>query len=112
MSPGLLGHKTGKVCLRRHGRSRNKLFRRNPVRPGNALVHPACQFHPCHNRVQVFLPAFAAFAEIVEIDERRVPRIGGAEPHCPCLNSVHGSDSDENAKIEINYFFKPEEIVG
>ena len=27
-------------------------------------------------------------------------------------NSVHGSDSDENAKIEIAYFFKPEEIVG
>ncbi len=27
-------------------------------------------------------------------------------------NSVHGSDSDENAEIEIAYFFKPEEIVG
>ncbi len=27
-------------------------------------------------------------------------------------NSVHGSDSLENAKIEINFFFKPEEIVG
>jgi nucleoside-diphosphate kinase len=27
-------------------------------------------------------------------------------------NSVHGSDSDENAKIEIDYFFKPEEVVG
>lgn len=27
-------------------------------------------------------------------------------------NSVHGSDSVENAKIEIDYFFKPEEIVG
>jgi nucleoside-diphosphate kinase len=27
-------------------------------------------------------------------------------------NSVHGSDSDENATIEIDYFFKPEEIVG
>ena len=27
-------------------------------------------------------------------------------------NSVHGSDSDENAKIEIAQFFKPEEIVG
>jgi nucleoside-diphosphate kinase len=27
-------------------------------------------------------------------------------------NSVHGSDSPENAKIEIEYFFKPEEIVG
>ena len=27
-------------------------------------------------------------------------------------NSVHGSDSDDNAKIEIEYFFKPEEIVG
>ena len=27
-------------------------------------------------------------------------------------NSVHGSDSVENAKIEINFFFKPEEIVG
>lgn len=27
-------------------------------------------------------------------------------------NSVHGSDSDENAEIEINFFFKPEEIVG
>jgi nucleoside-diphosphate kinase len=27
-------------------------------------------------------------------------------------NSVHGSDSDENAKIEIDYFFNPEEIVG
>ncbi len=26
-------------------------------------------------------------------------------------NSVHGSDSDENAEIEIAYFFKPEEIV-
>src|SRR5690242_21837446 len=26
--------------------------------------------------------------------------------------SVHGSDSDENAKIEIDYFFQPEEIVG
>ena len=26
-------------------------------------------------------------------------------------NSVHGSDSDENANIEINYFFKPDEIV-
>ena len=27
-------------------------------------------------------------------------------------NSVHGSDSLENAKIEIAYFSKPEEIVG
>jgi len=27
-------------------------------------------------------------------------------------NSVHGSDSLENAKIEIDYFFKPEEITG
>ena len=27
-------------------------------------------------------------------------------------NSVHGSDSPENAKIEIDFFFKPEEIVG
>jgi len=27
-------------------------------------------------------------------------------------NSVHGSDSLENAKIEIEYFFKPEAIVG
>ncbi len=27
-------------------------------------------------------------------------------------NTVHGSDSDENAVIEINFFFTPEEIVG
>ena len=27
-------------------------------------------------------------------------------------NSVHGSDSAENAAIEIGYFFAPEEIVG
>lgn len=27
-------------------------------------------------------------------------------------NSVHGSDSAENAKSEIAFFFKPEEIVG
>jgi nucleoside-diphosphate kinase len=27
-------------------------------------------------------------------------------------NSVHGSDSPENAEIEIDFFFKPEEIVG
>ena len=27
-------------------------------------------------------------------------------------NSVHGSDSAENAAIEIAYFFQPEEIVG
>ena len=27
-------------------------------------------------------------------------------------NSVHGSDSDDNAKIEIDYFFNPSEIVG
>ncbi|MFL6727551.1 MAG: nucleoside-diphosphate kinase [Sphingomicrobium sp.] len=27
-------------------------------------------------------------------------------------NSVHGSDSDENAKTEIDYFFRAEEIVG
>jgi nucleoside-diphosphate kinase len=27
-------------------------------------------------------------------------------------NSVHGSDSDENAKIEIEFFFRPDEIVG
>jgi nucleoside-diphosphate kinase len=27
-------------------------------------------------------------------------------------NSVHGSDSLENAKIEIDFFFRPEEIVG
>ena len=27
-------------------------------------------------------------------------------------NSVHGSDSEENATIEIDFFFKPEEIVG
>ncbi len=26
-------------------------------------------------------------------------------------NSVHGSDSDENAKIEINYFFNESEII-
>ena len=27
-------------------------------------------------------------------------------------NSVHGSDSAENAKIEIDFFFKSEEIIG
>ena len=27
-------------------------------------------------------------------------------------NTVHGSDSDENAKIEIDFFFSPGEIVG
>ncbi len=27
-------------------------------------------------------------------------------------NSVHGSDSEENAKIEIDFFFSKEEIVG
>ena len=27
-------------------------------------------------------------------------------------NSVHGSDSDENAKIEIDFFFDKNEIVG
>jgi nucleoside-diphosphate kinase len=27
-------------------------------------------------------------------------------------NTVHGSDSDENAKIEIDFFFTPEELVG
>ena len=27
-------------------------------------------------------------------------------------NSVHGSDSDENAKVEIDFFFTPDEIVG
>ena len=27
-------------------------------------------------------------------------------------NSVHGSDSEENAKIEIRFFFQAEEIVG
>ncbi|MEL7446612.1 MAG: nucleoside-diphosphate kinase [Pseudomonadota bacterium] len=27
-------------------------------------------------------------------------------------NTVHGSDSDENAKIEIDFFFSPDEIVG
>ena len=27
-------------------------------------------------------------------------------------NSVHGSDSDENAAIEIAFFFKAEEVVG
>jgi nucleoside-diphosphate kinase len=27
-------------------------------------------------------------------------------------NTVHGSDSEENAATEIAYFFKPEEIVG
>ena len=27
-------------------------------------------------------------------------------------NSVHGSDSDKNAKIEIDFFFPPDEIVG
>ena len=27
-------------------------------------------------------------------------------------NSVHGSDSPENARIEIDFFFSPEEIVG
>jgi nucleoside-diphosphate kinase len=27
-------------------------------------------------------------------------------------NTVHGSDSQENAAIEIAFFFKPEEIVG
>ena len=27
-------------------------------------------------------------------------------------NSVHGSDSQENAKIEIDFFFRPDEIVG
>lgn len=26
-------------------------------------------------------------------------------------NAVHGSDSAENAAIEINYFFKPEEVT-
>jgi len=27
-------------------------------------------------------------------------------------NSVHGSDSDENARVEIDFFFSPEDIVG
>ncbi|WP_271077335.1 nucleoside-diphosphate kinase [Aurantiacibacter sp. MUD61] len=27
-------------------------------------------------------------------------------------NTVHGSDSEENAKIEIDYFFNEDEIVG
>jgi nucleoside-diphosphate kinase len=27
-------------------------------------------------------------------------------------NTVHGSDSDENARIEIDFFFSPDEIVG
>ena len=27
-------------------------------------------------------------------------------------NAVHGSDSEENAKIEIDFFFRSEEIVG
>ena len=27
-------------------------------------------------------------------------------------NTVHGSDSDENAKTEIEFFFTPDEIVG
>ncbi len=27
-------------------------------------------------------------------------------------NSVHGSDSEQSAEREINYFFRPEEIVG
>jgi nucleoside-diphosphate kinase len=27
-------------------------------------------------------------------------------------NSVHGSDSPENSRIEIDFFFRPEEIVG
>jgi nucleoside-diphosphate kinase len=27
-------------------------------------------------------------------------------------NSVHGSDSKDNAKIEIDFFFKKEELVG
>ena len=27
-------------------------------------------------------------------------------------NSVHGSDSDDNAATEIAFFFKPDEIVG
>ena len=27
-------------------------------------------------------------------------------------NSVHGSDSDDNARIEIDFFFTPDEIVG
>jgi len=27
-------------------------------------------------------------------------------------NSVHGSDSEDNAKIEIDFFFQPNEIVG
>ena len=27
-------------------------------------------------------------------------------------NSVHGSDSDDNAKKEIDFFFKADEIVG
>ena len=27
-------------------------------------------------------------------------------------NSVHGSDSDDNAKIEIDFFFSPDEIIG
>ena len=27
-------------------------------------------------------------------------------------NTVHGSDSAENARVEIDFFFKPEEITG
>ncbi len=27
-------------------------------------------------------------------------------------NSVHGSDSEDNARVEIDFFFSPEEIVG
>ena len=27
-------------------------------------------------------------------------------------NSVHGSDSDENAATEIAFFFQPDQIVG
>lgn len=35
--------------------------------------------------------------------------VSGNEIH---MNAVHGSDTAENAKIEIDFFFRPDEIVG
>ena len=69
-------------------------------RPADSSLRRAPR-HPTRPRIPATNPANAAEGTI-----RKLYAVNVGE------NSVHGSDSPENAKIEIVQFFKDDEIVG
>ena len=83
---------------------------------------------PFYNDLCTFMTSGPVVVQVLEVDDavkRNRDVMGATNPADAAegtirkayaesieANSVHGSDSDENAKVEIDYFFRPEEIVG